>query len=92
MVIVTVSLLQFLSHYIHRKWCVLNVYVAWRDEKKGEKGKRPNDGGRSAPIRGVTMAKGVDVTMEWTPSISIGGSAAAARELGCVCWRSDTKN
>lgn len=52
--------------------------------------KPPNTEGGPAPIRGVTMANGVDVTMEETPSISIGGSAAAARELGCVFRRSDT--
>lgn len=55
-----------------------------------KKKKTPNNKGRPAPILGVTMANGVDVTMEETPSISIGGSAVAARELGCVFWRSGT--
>lgn len=70
---------------------IVCVCVAWQAEKKEkEKRKTPNNGESPASIRGVTMAKGVDVTMEGTPSISIGGSAAAARELGCVFWRSDT--
>lgn len=66
------------------------VCAAKKKKKKGEKKKRPNNEGRPAPIRGVTIANGVDVTMEETPSISIGGSAVAARELGCVFWKSDT--
>lgn len=64
--------------------------IAEEEKKREGNAITPSNGGCPAPIRGVTIANGVYVRMEETPSISIGGSAAAARELGCVSWRSDT--
>lgn len=70
--------------------CVCLCVALKKKKKKRKNKKTPNNGGCPAFIRGVTMANGVDVTMEETPSISIGGSAATTRELGCVLRRSDT--
>lgn len=67
-----------------------NLQYETKEKKKREEKKNAQYWRKPRPYHVVSMVIGVDVTMAGTRSIRSGGSAAAARELGCVLLGCET--